>query len=124
MSTLRLHTFVRLVFCLTLILFTSACGGPKSTITAEERSTYEGFVNQDIATLDDEGLSAHIKLGMGLAAAAVRMSPDETQAMTLKFEEMIARIESDLANETDKKKQRTKGRELYELKRAIGRGGA
>ena len=114
------------LFLLIACLGVVACGEYASTLTDADRALYERFVEVDVATLDDEDFADLIALRKELTSgnAAMNMSGEETEKATAQIEAMIARLESEVAATTDKKVQKSKGRELYDLKKAIGRGGA
>ena len=114
--------FLCLSACLSLI----ACSEYASTLSDADRALFEQFTSPDVASLDEKGFSDLISLRKDLTSgsAAMSMSAEETEKATAQIEAMIARLETEVASVTDKKVKRTKGRELYELKKAIGRGGA
>jgi hypothetical protein len=114
--------FLCLAGCLSLI----ACGDYASTLTDSDRTLFEQFTSADVATLDDTAFSELISLRKELTTgtAAMSMSAEETEKATAQIEAMIGRLETELTSITDKKVKKTKGRDLYELKKAIGRGGA
>ena len=114
------------VFASVFILLLSGCGGYESTLSDADRQLLEQFVAVDAATVDEAGFGELIELRKKLTsgAAAQHMSGEETDQVTVQIEAMISRLESDLAAATDAKVKKSKGRELYLLKKSIGRGGA
>ncbi|MBT5704674.1 hypothetical protein N8633_00465 [bacterium] len=118
----KVRHFLCLAGCLTLV----ACGGYASTLSDADRALFEQFTEVDVASVDEKGFSDLISLRKELTSgtAAMSMSAEETEKATLQIEAMIARLTSELATITDKKVKKTKGRDLYDLKKAIGRGGA
>lgn len=123
---LSIRSFTYQLSLIVLCLGLSACGGYESTLTDAERAVYEKFVGPEVATLDDTGFSELIEARKELTTgtAAMKMSADETEKATAQIEAMIARLEKEVAEASDAKEKRSKSRELYELKKAIGRGGA
>ena len=109
-----------------LALLLSACGGYESTMSDTDRALFDRFVGADIASVDDQGFADLVDLSQQLitGSAVTTMSDKETDQTTAQVEAMIARLESELASETDKKAKSSKGRTLYQLKKSIGRGGA
>jgi len=104
-----------------------ACGGDyESQLTDAERAVFEEFVAADVATLDEAGFAALIEKRKELTSgtAAMNMSGQETEQATAQIEAMISRLEEEIAAESNAKAKKTKGGELYQLKKAIGRGGA
>ena len=110
------------VVCLGLV----ACGGYESELTDAERAVYDKFVTADVAALDDAGFNELIETRKELTSgtAAMKMSAEETEKATAQIESMIDRLVKEVAASTVAKEKKTKGRELYQLKKAIGRGGA
>jgi len=113
-------------FCLAGCLSLIACGGYASTLSDSDRVLFEQFTTAEVASLDENGFSDLIGLRKELTSgtAAMSMSADETEKATVQIEAMIARLATEIASATDKKVKKAKGRDLYELKKAIGRGGA
>jgi hypothetical protein len=113
-------------FCLAGCLSLIACGDYASTLSDSDRALFEEFTAADVASLDEKGFSDLISLRKELTSgtAAMSMSADETEKATVQIEAMIARLATELASATDKKVKKTIGRNLYDLKKAIGRGGA
>ena len=109
-----------------LSLLLSACGGYESTMSDTDRALFDRFVGADVASVDEQGFAELVDLSQQLitGSAVTTMSGEETDQTTGQVEAMIARLESELASETDKKVKSAKGRTLYQLKKAIGRGGA
>ncbi len=104
-----------------------ACGGDyESQMSDADRAIFDKFVGVEVATLDDAGFAALIETRKELTSgtAAMNMSGKETEQATAQIEAMITRLEEELAAETNAKAKKDKGRELYQLKKAIGRGGA
>ncbi len=111
-----------LVFCLNLI----GCGDYDSTLSDADRVLYDRFVAADVAALDEPGFEELLKLRKELTTgtAAMGMSGDETEKATVQIEAMMTRLEAEIVSATEKKVKQAKGRALYDLKKAIGRGGA
>lgn len=101
-------------------------GGPKSTLTDAEKQLFESFVNADVAALDEAGFADLIKKQEELIAkgAAMKMSGSETDRTTAQIEAMIQRLETEVQSATSAKQKQEKGRQLHNLKKSIGRGGA
>ncbi len=113
--------------CLIACLGLLACGGDyKSQLTDAERAVFDKFVAADVAALDDAGFTALIETRKELTAgtAAMNMSGEETEQATAQIEAMITRLDAEVAAESNAKARKTMSRELYQLRKAIGRGGA
>lgn len=125
-SNCRRFRSIYSVFASLCVLLLSGCGGYESTLSDADRQLLEQFLAIDAATVDDTGFGELIELRKKLTSgtAAQHMSGEETDQATAQIEAMIQRLETDLATATDAKLKKSKGRELYLLKKSIGRGGA
>ena len=122
--TVSLVTSYSLSFLLLMSLL--GCGDYESTISDEDRQTFTEFVAADVTAVDEEGFAGLVELCKKLitGTGASSMSGAETDQVTAQIETMISRLEGEIAGESNPSKKKTKGRQLYELKRSIGRGGA